>query len=104
MGMPLPSTEWTADMVRALPEDGKRHEVLDGELVVSPAPSWMHQYVVGAFFKRLDDHVAAHRLGRVLMAPADVEFSTRRLLQPDLLVVLIAMVAVASARRGTPTA
>ncbi len=44
MGMPAQQTEWTADMARALPDNGKRYEVLDGELFVTPAPSFRHQY------------------------------------------------------------
>ena len=37
--MPAQHTEWTVDMVRALPDDGNRYEVIDGELFVTPAPS-----------------------------------------------------------------
>ena len=37
MGMPQQATRWTADMVRALPGDGNRYEVVDGELLVTPA-------------------------------------------------------------------
>jgi Uma2 family endonuclease len=87
MGMPAEVTRWTAAMVRALPDDGKRYEVLDGELWVSPASSWRHQWVLQALFKRLDPVVEAQRLGRILWAPADIEFSDGRLLQPDLFVV-----------------
>ena len=36
---------WTADMVRALPDDGLRYETIHGELVVSPAPRELHQRV-----------------------------------------------------------
>jgi Uma2 family endonuclease len=79
--------EWTAEMVYALPEDGKRYEVLDGELVVTPAPSWGHQSVVARLWRLLDDHVRAYALGYAYLAPADIEFSPRRLLQPDLFVV-----------------
>ena len=43
MAMPAQHTEWTVDMVRALPDDGNRYEVIDGELFVTPAPSWTHQ-------------------------------------------------------------
>ncbi len=42
MGMPQPATRWTAEMVRALPEDGHRYEVVDGELLVTPAPVELH--------------------------------------------------------------
>ena len=37
MAMPAPATHWTAEMVRAIPDDGKRYEVLEGELFVTPA-------------------------------------------------------------------
>ena len=47
MAMPAPHTEWTIEMVRALPDDGNRYEVIDGELFVTrrqasciSAPSW----------------------------------------------------------------
>lgn len=36
--LPVGSNEWTAEMARALPDDGKRYEILDGELFVTPAP------------------------------------------------------------------
>ena len=81
------ATEWTAAMVAALPEDGKRYEVLDGELAVAPAPSWNHQRVVAAFWRVLDAHARTKRLGEALLALADVEFSPQRLLQPDVFVI-----------------
>ncbi len=83
-------TEWTAEMVRALPDDGKRHELLDGELVMRPAPRRAHQAVAQALFKRLDSYVEAHRLGDTYVTVADIEFSPRRLVQPDLFVVPLA--------------
>jgi hypothetical protein len=39
MAMPAQPTEWTVEMVRALPDDGNRYEVIEGELYVTPAPS-----------------------------------------------------------------
>jgi Uma2 family endonuclease len=87
MGMPVQDTTWTATMARALPDDGNRHEVLDGELFVSPSPSWSHQSVVGRLFIGLDKYVRQHALGWVVIAPADIEFSPSRLLQPDIFVV-----------------
>lgn len=78
---------WTADMVRALPDDGKRYEVIDGELFVTPAPSWEHQAASKALFLRLHSYVSAHALGAVFYAPADVEFSAERMVEPDLFVV-----------------
>ena len=46
MAMLALPTEWTVDMVRALPDDGNRYEVIDGELFVTPAPSVAHQVAV----------------------------------------------------------
>jgi Uma2 family endonuclease len=86
MGMPAQQTEWTAEMARALPDDGKRYEVLDGELFVTPAPSLRHQEAVGRLFARLDPYVRAHTLGIALVSPADTEFSPLRLVQPDVFV------------------
>jgi Uma2 family endonuclease len=71
MGMPAPQANWTAEMARALPDDGQRYEVLDGELYVSPAPSWSHQWIVQAFNDLINPYVRRHRLGWTVMAPAD---------------------------------
>jgi Uma2 family endonuclease len=87
MGMPAPQANWTADMARALPDDGNRYEVLDGELHVSPAPSWDHQWIVQAFQDLIKPYVRRNRLGWTIMSPADIEFSPKRLVQPDLFVV-----------------
>jgi hypothetical protein len=46
MGMASPQTRWTAAMVRTLPDDRFRHEVVDGIHLVTPAPSWTHQDAV----------------------------------------------------------
>jgi Uma2 family endonuclease len=86
MAMPAHTLEWTADMARALPDDGSRYEVLDGELFVTPAPSLRHQFVIGRLFRILSDYADANRAGLVMLSPADIEFSPRRLVQPDLFV------------------
>jgi Uma2 family endonuclease len=87
MGMPAQHTDWTADMAIALPYDGKRYEVLDGELVVTPAPSWVHQTAVEELHVLLRPYVAEHGLGWVKLSPADIVLSPRRLVQPDFFVV-----------------
>ncbi len=81
------STDWTVDRALAIPDDGNRYEVLDGELLVTPAPSWSHQFVVGAIFAALDAYVRATRVGWTQLSPADIVFSERRLVQPDVFVV-----------------
>ena len=87
MGMPAQKTEWTAEMARALPDDGNRYEVLDGELLVSPAPTWRHQKVLMRLYKLIDRYVESHSLGWTMVSPADFEFSPRHWVQPDLFVV-----------------
>jgi Uma2 family endonuclease len=86
MGMPQPIADWTVERVLKLPDDGNRYEAVDGELLVSPAPSLPHQVAVQALYERLKPYVSAHALGRVLLSPADIEFDERTLLQPDLFV------------------
>src|SRR5438067_8437681 len=89
MAMPAEYTEWTVDMLDALPEDGQRYELVDGELFVSPAPSDVHQLVVGAFFRRLHDYLRPSSLGRAMISPADVrkEDRKRNRVQPDVFAV-----------------
>lgn len=84
--VPLGPKEWTAEMARALPDDGKRYEVLDGELFVTSAPAADHQEALTVLYERLAAYVREHRIGHVFLSPADIEFSPRRLVQPDLFV------------------
>lgn len=85
--MPLAPEYFTADMVRAIPEDGKRYELVWGDLLVSPAPALPHQIVVGNLFADLRAYCARHDAGRVLMSPADISWSDDTLVQPDVFVV-----------------
>jgi Uma2 family endonuclease len=89
MAMPVhsPDLDWTVERALALPEDGNRYEVLDGELFVTPAPTWGHQSVIGALHPVLRSYVMEQRLGWLMLSPADIVFSTRRLVQPDIFVV-----------------
>jgi Uma2 family endonuclease len=86
MAMPARPTEWTVEMVRALPDDGNRYEVIDGELFVTPAPGVWHQSAVGELMAILRPYVREHRIGHVFTAPADVVYGPRKMVQPDLFV------------------
>ncbi len=86
MGMPQATEVWTAERIRALPDDGLRHEVVDGEHLVTPAPRAPHQIAVGELFRLLDPYVRQHELGRVMSSPADIEFDPHTMVQPDLFV------------------
>ena len=87
MGMVAP-TLYTAEMVRALPEDGRRYEVIDGALLVTPAPGVAHQRAIRELFLLLHPYVQDHQLGETLWSPADIELDPRTLVQPDLFVTL----------------
>ena len=75
----------------ALPDDGKRYEIHDGELCELTGPNTRHQIVSANLSDVLRAHVKARRLGIVLYAPFDVILSTRptatTVLQPDLLYI-----------------
>ena len=88
MAMPAQPTEWTVDMVRALPDDGNRYEVIDGELFVTPAPSLTHQNAVLELALLIAPYLREHALGRAVISPADViVYGPRKFVQPDLFVV-----------------
>ena len=76
-------------MARALPDDRKRYEVIDGELLVTPAPSLPHQRAVGGLLVRLSAYLRSQPWAVVLMSPADISFHEDMLVQPDLFVVPI---------------
>ena len=89
MGMAAP-IYYTADMVRALPEDGNRYEVVHGELLVTPAPRAPHQVVVTRLATALSIYLDRHPIGVALVSPADISWGRRDVLvQPDVFVVAL---------------
>jgi hypothetical protein len=64
MGMPEAAKTGTRGEVLALPSDGNRSELGDGELLVTPSPSGLHRRAVIEPFRLVDPHVRAHRLPR----------------------------------------
>jgi Uma2 family endonuclease len=69
------------------PEDGYRHELIDGEHFVTPAPSRKHQAVSLRLGYFLFDFLRRHPLGEVFQAPFEVVLSTSDVVQPDLVYV-----------------
>jgi Uma2 family endonuclease len=61
----------------ALPADGRRYELHDGELFVTAAPGSLHQRLVGGLFALLREHVNAHGLGEVFVSPRDCMIDAR---------------------------
>jgi Uma2 family endonuclease len=86
MGMAAP-IYYTADMVRALPDDGNRYEVVHGELLVTPAPRPWHQVLVMRVGSALEAYLRLESVGVVLSSPADISWARDVLVQPDLFVV-----------------
>jgi Uma2 family endonuclease len=79
--------------LRMMPDDGKRYELIDGQVFVAPSASEKHQRILMNLLASIHVHAKAHGLGKVYAAPFDVVFGEKTALQPDILFV-------SSARRG----
>jgi Uma2 family endonuclease len=86
MGMAAP-VYYTADMVRALPDDGNRYETVHGELLVTPSPRPLHQVVLERVRGAVWSYIELYPVGLLLSAPADLSWGPDMLVQPDLFVV-----------------
>ena len=74
---------WTYELYSLLPEDGKRHEIIDGEHYVTPAPRTRHQKIVAEILFALKAVADTRDLGTVLTAPCDLYFTETDNVQPD---------------------
>lgn len=84
--MSPPEVRFTYEDYRLLPED-KRYELMEGELLVTPAPTSRHQRVHAKLMNRLMNHVEPAGLGLVMSAPSDVILSDENVVQPDILFI-----------------
>jgi len=91
MGMAAP-VYYTAEMVRALPDDGNRYEAVHGELLVTPAPRLWHQDIILRLARVLAEYIDRNPVGRVLTSPADISWGSDTLVQPDVFVADLAEV------------
>ena len=85
-----PDRRWTEEdfyAARDAAPPGERWELVDGQVLVTPAPHWVHQRLIGRLFESLAPYVRAHGLGEAFVSPLDVELEPGLVLQPDLLVV-----------------
>jgi Uma2 family endonuclease len=81
-------TRLTYDDFLLFPDDGKRHEIIDGEHYVTPSPNTRHQVLVGRLYFAIEQFLRQHRgVGRVFLAPFDVVFTRWDVVEPDLLFV-----------------
>jgi Uma2 family endonuclease len=75
----------TYDDFVQFPDDGKRHELIDGEHYVTPAPRPRHQVILGNLHLLIASWLETHPIGRVLLSPLDVVMSNTDIVEPDLL-------------------
>lgn len=73
--------------IAAAPSDGKRYELVRGDLLVNPAPSPMHQRISRRLERQLEDYFHERAIGEVFDAPIDVILTPHDVFEPDLLVV-----------------
>jgi Uma2 family endonuclease len=85
--MSTTSTFVTYDDYLTLPADGKRYEIIEGELYMTPAPFTDHQRILGRLFRLFDEFVRKNNVGEVFVAPADVVLSMTDVVQPDILFI-----------------
>ena len=85
--LPIPEKErYTYDDYQQLPE-GAPYELIQGQLVRTPAPSVQHQRIVAALYRALDTFVRDTEDGEVFFAPTDVRLDEDTVVQPDVLFV-----------------
>jgi Uma2 family endonuclease len=79
------SVKLTYDDFLRFPDDGKRHELIDGEHYVTPSPNTRHQEISGRLFLLIGTWLETHPVGRLFYAPFDVVFTSFDVVEPDLL-------------------
>ena len=83
----LVDTRLTYDDYCLLPNNGRRYEIIDGELFVTPSPRRAHQRVISQLSRVLGNFVEERGCGEVYVAPFDVVFSLHDVVEPDILYV-----------------
>ena len=94
MAAPNPQIKFTYEDYLLFPDDGKRHELIDGDHYVTPAPRTRHQIASTNLTGLLHAHLLRTKGGRVLTAPTDVVLSDLDVVQPDLLFISAARASI----------
>lgn len=82
----LPPVRWNRATLDALPDDGQRHEIIDGIHHVTPSPALPHQYVAGKLYEALSRYLDREPIGWLFFSPSDVELAPDTIVQPDVMV------------------
>jgi Uma2 family endonuclease len=80
-----PRVKLTYEDFLHFPDDGKRHELIDGEHYVTLSPNTKHQAVSGNLHFIIRAWLEEHPIGRVFFAPFDIVFTQFDVVEPDLL-------------------
>src|SRR4029450_9148333 len=88
MAMPAhaPHRPWSEEefyAARDAAPPGERWELVDGEVLVTPGPHWMHQRVIARMFELIAPYVRAHGFGEAFLSPVDVKLEPGLVTQPD---------------------
>jgi len=96
--------KFTYDDYLLFPDDGRRHELIDGEHYMTPAPSTTHQRLVVRLSIALGTFLNRQKAGQIFVAPTDVVLSDLDVVQPDLIFVSSARASIITAKniQGTP--
>jgi len=100
-----PGVKLTYDDFLLFPDDGQRHELIDGEHYVTPSPASVHQRIVGNIYFRMRRFLEGSPVGEAFLAPFDVVFGTHDVVEPDLLYIAAARrrdILTAQHVRGVP--
>ena len=86
--MSIATTRMTYDELLQMPDDGKRYEIIAGELYVSPSPGWHHQRVLNRILFAIGRYLEDRGLpDTVFPAPLDVNLSDYDVVQPDIVYI-----------------
>src|SRR5688572_26164959 len=100
-----PGVKLTYEDFVLFPDDGKRHEIIDGVHYVTPSPNMRHQDLIGRLYFAITLHLRAHpTAGRVFLSPFDVVFSEFDVVEPDLLFIAADQLAILTEKnvQGSP--
>ena len=102
---PTEGVKLTYDDFLLFPDDGKRHELIDGGHYVTPSPNVRHQRIVRELFWAVQSHLEVHPIGEIFCAPLDIVLSPHDVVEPDLFYISherAAQVLTPQNARGAP--
>jgi len=82
-----PHLKWNYSDFLLFPDDGKRHELIDGEHILSPSPFTKHQRILVNLCTAIKIFLKNHPIGEIFVAPMDVILSDIDVVEPDLLFI-----------------